>query len=205
MINIIIADDHAIVRKGLDLFLKFEDEVRLVGEANDGEELLKLLSKLKAEVILLDIDMRKMNGITALRALQEDFPDVRIVIMSMHPEEIYGPTVRKLGAQGYISKDADPKEVVNAIRVVAGGDLYFREDLYTVKTPQREKQRKIKLSSRESEVLKLLSIGKFNKDISEELGISDKTVSTYKQRLLNKLQARNVVDLINFAKMYQYV
>lgn len=205
MINIIIADDHAIVRKGLDLFLKFEDEVRLVGEANDGEELLKLLSKLKAEVILLDIDMPKMNGITALRALQEDFPDVRIVIMSMHPEEIYGPTVRKLGAQGYISKDADPKEVVNAIRVVAGGDLYFREDLYTVKTPQREKQRKIKLSSRESEVLKLLSIGKSNKDISEELGISDKTVSTYKQRLLNKLQARNVVDLINFAKMYQYV
>lgn len=205
MINIIIADDHAIVRKGLDLFLKFEDEVRLVGEANDGEELLKLLSKLKAEVILLDIDMPKMNGITAFRALQEDFPDVRIVIMSMHPEEIYGPTARKLGAQGYISKDADPKEVVNAIRVVAGGDLYFREDLYTVKTPQREKQRKIKLSSRESEVLKLLSIGKSNKDISEELGISDKTVSTYKQRLLNKLQARNVVDLINFAKMDQYV
>lgn len=205
MINIIIADDHAILRKGLDLFLKFEDEVRLVGEANDGEELLKLLSKLKAEVILLDIDMPKMNGITALRALQEDFPDVRIVIMSMHPEEIYGPTVRKLGAQGYISKDADPKEVVNAIRVVAGGDLYFREDLYTVKTPQREKQRKIKLFSRESEVLKLLSIGKSNKDISEELGISDKTVSTYKQRLLNKLQARNVVDLINFAKMDQYV
>lgn len=205
MINIIIADDHAIVRKGLDLFLKFEDEVRLVGEANDGEELLKLLSKLKAEVILLDIDMPKMNGITALRALQDEFPDVRVIIMSMHPEEIYGPTVRKLGAQGYISKDADPKEVVNAIRVVAGGDLYFREDLYTVKTPQREKQRKIKLSSRESEVLKLLSIGKSNKDISEELGISDKTVSTYKQRLLNKLQARNVVDLINFAKMYQYV
>ncbi len=149
--------------------------------------------------------MPKMNGITALRALQDDFPDVRIVIMSMHPEEIYGPTVRKLGAQGYISKDADPKEVVNAIRVVAGGDLYFREDLYTVKTPQREKQRKIKLFSRESEVLKLLSIGKSNKDISEELGISDKTVSTYKQRLLNKLQARNVVDLINFAKMDQYV
>ena len=205
MINIIIADDHVIVRKGLDLFLKFEDEVRLVGEANDGEELFKLLSKLKAEVILLDIDMPKMNGITALRALQDDFPDVRIVIMSMHPEEIYGPTLRKLGAQGYISKDADPKEVVNAIRVVAGGDLYFREDLYTVKTPQREKQRKIKLFSRESEVLKLLSIGKSNKDISEELGISDKTVSTYKQRLLNKLQARNVVDLINFAKMYQYV
>lgn len=205
MINIIIADDHAIVRKGLDLFLKFEDEVRLVGEANDGEELLKLLSKPKAEVILLDIDMPKMNGITALRTLQDEFPDVRVIIMSMHPEEIYGPTVRKLGAQGYISKDADPKEVVNAIRVVAGGDLYFREDLYIVKTPQREKQRKIKLSSRQSEVLKLLSIGKSNKDISEELGISDKTVSTYKQRLLNKLQARHVVDLINFAKVYQYV
>jgi DNA-binding NarL/FixJ family response regulator len=193
------------VRKGLDLFLKFQDEVRLVGEASDGEELMKILNKLKADAVLLDIDMPKMNGITALRALQEEFPDVLIVIMSMHPEEIYGPTVRKLGAHGYISKDADPMEVVNAVRQVVGGEPHFREDLYRVKTPQREKQRKIKLSSRESEVLKLLSIGKSNKDISEELGISDKTVSTYKQRLLNKLQAKNVVDLINFAKMYQFV
>jgi DNA-binding NarL/FixJ family response regulator len=205
MINIIIADDHAIVRKGLDLFLKFEDEVRLVGEAGDGEELVKLLLKLAADVVLLDIDMPKMNGISALRVLQEQFPDVKIVVLSMHPEEIYGPTVRKLGAMGYVAKEVEPKEVVVAIRTVAEGNLYFNDELYTVKTPQREKDRKIKLSSRESEVLKLLSIGKSNKDISEELGISDKTVSTYKQRLLNKLQAKNLVDLINYAKMYQVV
>ncbi|MBI1316184.1 response regulator [bacterium] len=205
MINIIIADDHAIVRKGLDLFLKFEDEVRLIAEAADGDELLQVLSRMTADVVLLDIDMPKMNGITVLRTMQEEFPNIKVVILSMHREEIYGPTVRKLGALGYVTKDADPKEVVRAVKEVHAGRLFFREELYTVRTPLREKQRKIKLSNRESEVLKLLSIGKSNKDISEELGISDKTVSTYKQRLLNKLQARNVVDLINFAKMYQFV
>ncbi len=205
MTNVIIADDHAIVRKGLDLFLKFDDTIRLIGEATDGDELFELIKKLSAEVILLDIDMPKVNGITALRRLHEEYPEIKVVVLSMHPEEIYGPTARKMGASGYVSKDSDPKEVVKAIKLVVEGGEHFNEALYTVKTPQREKKRKIKLSNRESEVLKLLSIGKSNKDISEELGISDKTVSTYKQRLLNKLQARNVVDLINFAKMYQFV
>jgi DNA-binding NarL/FixJ family response regulator len=205
MINVIIADDHAIIRKGLDLFLKFDDEVNLIAEAADGDELLDKLGRIDVDVVLLDIDMPKMNGITVMRKMQEEYPEKHILILSMHPEEIYGPTVRKLGAQGYVAKDSDPKLVLTAIKAIAGDETFFNEELYTVKTPMRQKERKIKLSNRESEVLKLLSIGKSNKDISEELGISDKTVSTYKQRLLNKLQAKNVVDLINFAKMYQYL
>ena len=95
--------------------------------------------------------------------------------------------------------------VIQSVVQVMEGKEIFNEALYEVNTPIKEKDRKIKLSTRESEVLKLLSIGKSNKDISEELGISDKTVSTYKQRLLSKLQAKNLVDLINYAKMYQFV
>ena len=205
MINVIIADDHTIVRRGLDLFFKFEDNMRLVGEAGDGEELFRLLKRIEANILLLDIDMPRVNGMTVLRDIADLHPDLKVIILSMHPEEIYGPTVRKMGAKGYVSKDKEPKEVTTAVKTVCEGDEYFTEEHYTVSTPQRQKRRKIKLSSRESEVLKLLSIGKSNKDISEELGISDKTVSTYKQRLLNKLQARNLVDLINFAKMYQFV
>ena len=110
-----------------------------------------------------------------------------------------------MGAAGYISKDDDPKLVIQSVVQVMEGKEIFNEALYKVNTPIKEKDRKIKLSTRESEVLKLLSIGKSNKDISEELGISDKTVSTYKQRLLSKLQAKNLVDLINYAKMYQFV
>ncbi len=205
MVRVIIADDHAIVRKGLDLYIKFQDDVQLVGEVNNGEELSQMLDSIEADVVLLDIDMPKMNGITALRSLKDAHPSVRFLIMSMHPEEIYGPTVRKMGAAGYISKDDDPKQVIQAVTEVMDGKEIFNETLYKVNTPIKEKERKIKLSTRESEVLKLLSIGKSNKDISEELGISDKTVSTYKQRLLNKLQAKNLVDLINYAKMYQFV
>ena len=110
-----------------------------------------------------------------------------------------------MGAAGYISKDNDPKLVIQAISEVMDGKEIFNEAFYKISTPIKEKKRTVKLSTRESEVLKLLSIGKSNKDISKELSISDKTVSTYKQRLLNKLQAKNVVDLINYAQMYQFV
>lgn len=205
MVKVIIADDHAIVRKGLDLYIKFQDDIQLVGEANNGKELCQMLQSKQTDVVLLDIDMPKMNGITALRSLTDAHPTIRFLIMSMHPEEIYGPTVRKMGAAGYISKDNDPKLVIQAISDVMDGKEIFNEAFYKISTPIKEKKRTVKLSTRESEVLKLLSIGKSNKDISKELSISDKTVSTYKQRLLNKLQAKNVVDLINYAQMYQFV
>ena len=158
----------------------------------------------KTDNIIREIQSSKFDD-SYLRSLKDAHPGVRFLIMSMHPEEIYGPTVRKMGAAGYISKDDDPKQVIQAVTEVMDGKEIFNETLYKVNTPIKEKERKIKLSTRESEVLKLLSIGKSNKDISEELGISDKTVSTYKQRLLNKLQAKNLVDLINYAKMYQFV
>jgi len=204
MINIVIADDHAIIRRGLDLFLKFDDEIKLVGEAIDGDELPALLDSVNPDILLLDIDMPKMNGITVLRTLSEDFPDVKIIILSMHPENLYGPTVRKMGVLGYINKEADPRDVIKAAKAVYQGDMHFDESIYKIQTEEKVRKRKIKLSTRESEVLQLLSIGKSNKDISEELGISDKTVSTYKQRLLNKLQARNLVDLINYAKNHLF-
>ncbi len=204
MINIVIADDHAIIRRGLDLFLKFDDEVKLVGEAVDGDELPALLDAVNPDILLLDIDMPKMNGITVLRSLADDFPDLKIIILSMHPENLYGPTVRKMGALGYINKEADPREVIKAIKSVYQGEEHFDETIHKIMMEEKMRARKIKLSTRESEVLQLLSIGKSNKDISEELGISDKTVSTYKQRLLNKLQARNLVDLINYAKNYLF-
>ena len=93
MVKVIIADDHAIVRKGLDLYIKFQDDIQLVGEANNGKELCQMLQSKQTDVVLLDIDMPKMNGITALRSLTDAHPTIRFLIMSMHPEEIYGPTV----------------------------------------------------------------------------------------------------------------
>ena len=198
MIRLLLADDHAVVRKGLQLFIGYEDNLKLVAEASDGEELLQIIKDNEADVLLLDLDMPKMNGITAIRKIKEIAPDLKIIVLTMHPEDIYGKTALQMGASGYLIKDEEPKKLINAINKVYAGEQIFSEDLMSSK----KKNKPIKLSQREIEVLKLLSSGHSNKDIAEELEISDKTVSTYKLRLLNKIGGKSVVDLINFSTNY---
>lgn len=198
MIKLLLADDHAVVRKGLQLFIGYEDNLQLVAEASDGEELIEMINENEADVLLLDLDMPKMNGITAIRKIKEAAPDLKIIVLTMHPQDIYGKTALQMGASGYLIKDEEPKKLIAAINKVYEGEQVFSEDILTSK----KKNKPIKLSQREIEVLKLLSTGKSNKDISEELEISDKTVSTYKLRLLNKIGAKSVVDLINFSTNY---
>lgn len=198
MIKLLLADDHAVVRKGLQLFIGYEDNLQLIAEASDGEELLDMIRNNEADILLLDLDMPKMNGITALRKIKEMAPDLKIIILTMHPQDIYGKTAMQMGASGYLIKDEEPKKLINAINRVYEGERVFSEEILTSK----KRDKPIKLSQREIEVLKLLSTGKSNKDISEELEISDKTVSTYKLRLLNKIGAKSVVDLINFSTNY---
>lgn len=198
MIRLLLADDHAVVRKGLQLFIGYEDNLKLVAEASNGEELLDMIKENEADILLLDLDMPKMNGITAIRKIREIAPDLKIIILTMHPEDIYGKTALQMGASGYLIKDDEPKKLIQAINRVYEGEQVFSEDLLSSK----KKNKPIKLSQREIEVLKLLSNGHSNKDIAEELEISDKTVSTYKLRLLNKIGAKSVVDLINFSSNY---
>lgn len=198
MIRVILADDHAVVRKGLQLFIGYEDNMELVGEANDGESLLPLVSEKEADVLLLDLDMPKMNGLTAVPKILEINPAIKIIILSMHPEVLYGQTALQMGVSGYVRKDEEPKKLIKSINLVHAGEKVFSEELLT----NKRKRRPIKLSKREIEVLKLLSKGMSNKDIAEELEISDKTVSTYKLRLLTKTGGKSVVDLVNFAKSY---
>lgn len=175
----------------------------LAMEAADGEDLQEKLEQKDIDILLLDIDMPRMNGITAIRDIKENYPELKVVILSMHPEEIYGVTARKLGASGYVSKDVDPSEVIKAIKLVIRGDEYFNENLY--RKNRRGEVSAMKLSKRESEVLKLLSNGLTNKEISNQLDISEKTVSTYKIRLMNKLGAKSVVDLVNFGHRFMEV
>jgi DNA-binding NarL/FixJ family response regulator len=195
MINIIIADDHAIVRKGLNLFINYEDDLRMVGEAQDGDELMTLIENTEADVLLLDLDMPKLNGLTVIPRLHRSRPNLEVIILSMHPEEIYGRTAYIKGASGYITKDKGPRHLIHAIRMVQEGEKVFSPDILN----RKRKKRSIKLSHREVQVLKLLVKGYANKNIAKELDISDKTVSTYKLRLLNKIGGHSTVDLINFA------
>tara|TARA_B100000378_G_scaffold277054_1_gene276355 strand:+ start:6106 stop:6726 length:621 start_codon:yes stop_codon:yes gene_type:complete len=198
MIKILLADDHAVVRKGLQLFIGYEDNMQLVAEDSDGDELIEMIQNHEADVLLLDLDMPKMNGITAIRKIKEMAPDLKIIVLTMHPEDIYGKTAMQMGASGYVIKDDEPKKLIRSINRVIEGEQIFSEDILN----NKRKNKPIKLSQREIEVLKLLSSGKSNKEISEELEISDKTVSTYKLRLLNKIGAKSVVDLINFSTNY---
>jgi DNA-binding NarL/FixJ family response regulator len=198
MIKLLLADDHAVVRKGLQLFIGYEENMEIVADASDGDELIEIVKNHKADVLLLDLDMPKMNGITAIRKVRDIDPDLKIIVLTMHPEDIYGKTALQMGASGYLIKDDEPKKLIHSINRVIQGEQIFSENILNSK----KKLKPIKLSKREIEVLKLLSSGKSNKDISEELEISDKTVSTYKLRLLNKIGAKSVVDLVNFSSTY---
>lgn len=197
MIHVAIADDHAVIRRGIQLFISQEAEMTLVLEATDGEDLMDKLRLKRVDVLLLDIDMPKMNGVTAIQNILDRHRNIKIIILSMHPEEIYGVMARKLGASGYVSKDEDPSEVIRAIKKVIRGQEHFAEELY--RKNKNGEIASIKLSKRESEVLKLLGNGMNNKDISNTLDISEKTVSTYKVRLMAKLGAKSVVDLVQFS------
>lgn len=199
MIRVAIADDHAVIRKGLQLFMNEDEDVNLVAEAADGEQLLELLKKIPVDVLLLDIDMPKINGLAILREVEISFPRLKTIVLSMHPEKIYGINARRMGAKGYLSKDNDPKMIIEAIKAVASGKLIFTDEIYNFN--RHGFVSAVKMSKREAQVLKLLVVGRSNKAISEELEISDKTVSTYKLRLMRKVKAKNIVDLVRYAEM----
>jgi two-component system response regulator FimZ (fimbrial Z protein) len=171
----------------------------LVGEAADGEQLLELLKTTQIDILLLDIDMPKINGLALLRDLETAYPKLRTIILSMHPEKIYGINARRMGAKGYISKENDPSMILESVKSVAEGKTIFTEEIYRFN--RHGFVPAVKMSKREAQVLKLLVSGRSNKDISEELEISDKTVSTYKLRLMRKLNAKSIVDLVRYAEM----
>jgi DNA-binding NarL/FixJ family response regulator len=199
MIRVAIADDHAIIRKAMKLFLKKESDIKIVGEAKNGQELLNLLKDKNVDVLLLDIDMPKVNGLAVLRDLDKAYPRLNTLIFSMHPEAIYGVNSRRMGAKGYLSKNANPKDIIHAIKEVYNGNTVFNDDLYKFNRHGYVPQ--VRMSKRESQVMKMLVAGMSNKAIAEELDISDKTVSTYKLRLMRKLKAKSVVDLVHYSEM----
>ncbi|MCX8149638.1 response regulator transcription factor [Thermaurantimonas aggregans] len=202
MTKVIICDDHIMFRKGMILYLNRDKEVEVVGEASNGEELLNMLPNIDADMIFLDIEMPVKNGMAALRDIKKIKPNIKVLMVTMYPEELYGLAARKLGADGYITKSTEPRMILKAVRKIMAGQEYFDRDILARARAKAPGRPVVKLSKRESEVLSLLAAGKSNKEVADELNISDKTVSTYKLRLLKKLKAKSLVDLVNFAKYY---
>ena len=207
MIKVLVVDNHPIVRTGLKLFFESSPDITVIGTLKSGIEIFEFVRRYPVDVIISEIDLPELNGITALRAIKKEHQHLKIIMFSHHPESIYALSTLKAGASGYLSKTADVEKIREAIYRVVNGGTYLSDEMnknIAYDDTRRTSGRMFKrLSTREVEVLKLLSSGKKNKEIAEELQINEKTVSTYKARLYKKLNVSNLVDLINQAKQME--
>ncbi|GAA0749222.1 MULTISPECIES: response regulator [Flavobacteriaceae] len=204
MIKVLVVDNHPIIRTGLKLLFEHSHEIDVIGGVGSGIEIFEFVRRYPVDVIISEIDLPELNGITALRAIKKEHQNLKVIMYSHHPEEIYAISVLKAGASAYVSKTVDTDTLKEAILKVHQGDIYLSNNMakhLTFDEAKKTTSRLYKrLSTREVEVLKLLSSGKKNKEIAMELDINEKTVSTYKARLFKKLKVTNLVDLIHQAK-----
>lgn len=208
MSTILIADHHPITQEGITSLLIDQHELNVIGNVTNGNDLFKSLKIHSPEVLVIEIDLPEINGITALRTIKTEFPRIKILVFSCHPEEMYALSAIKAGASGYLSKTASTEKLFSAILQVTRGGIYLNKNITDrINSGSSNGNGLIakfkRLSTRETEVLNLLSNGKRNKDIAEALDINEKTVSTYKTRLLKKLKVDNLADLINQSRLLQ--
>lgn len=203
MIKIFIADDHILIREGLKKILSLEKDIQIIGETDNSEDIISLVLKTKPDIILLDISFPGKNGLEILKELKISSPDVKALILSMHPEDKFAVRAIKSGAYGYITKESASDELIKAIRKAASGGKYISQNLAEallneINSPEKKKPHEL-LSDREFEVLRLIVSGKSQSEISQKLSLSSSSVNTYRARILKKLNLRTNADLIYYA------
>jgi DNA-binding NarL/FixJ family response regulator len=217
MINIVLADDHVLVRDGIKALLEDQDGITVIDEASNGKEALEVISNNKPDVLIVDIRMPEMNGIEVVANISKHYPDVKTLVLSMHDSEEYVVKSIQAGADGYLLKGASKEEFLKAINIVASGGKYFTGDVSsiimnnfvngnTAKVKQLSNEAKelpFKLTKREKQILNLVLDLKNNKDIAEELQISKRTTEVHRFNLMKKLNAKNLQELTIKAKEYQ--
>ncbi|MEA1786757.1 response regulator transcription factor [Arenibacter sp. GZD96] len=204
MIKILIADNHPIVRMGVKNVLDAVSDFHVVSDVASTSELFAKLEESIPDVIILEMDIPEINGIAALRKIKKEYPDVKVLIYSGQSEDVYALSTIRAGAFGYLSKAAEVDYIISAVRKVSQGNMFITNELAQRlafdEGTQKPRRFFRKLSTREVEVLKLLASGKRNKDVADGLNLNEKTVSTYKARLMRKLNVDNLVDLLQQAK-----
>ena len=201
-IRILLADDHAVVRRGFRLILDSQADCEVVGEARTGREAVALAIALGPDVVVLDVSMPELNGIEATRRIVEQLPRCRVLALSMHRDAVYVREMLRAGAQGYLLKDADDEALIDAVRAVSRGDAYLSPSVAdSVLTDYRRHVTNPLdlLSAREREVLQLISEGRTNKDIAQMLSLSVHTVDSHRSRLMEKLNLNSTGELVRFA------
>ena len=202
MIRIIIVDDHPVVRRGLKQILQEEPDVKVVGEAESAQEAFKIIRTIDCDAVVLDISLPGASGVEILKQLKHEYQKLPVLILSVHPEEQYAVRVMKAGASGYLTKESAPEELVKAIRKIISGGKYISSSLaerLITDIDASGKPRHEKLSDREFEIMRMIARGKAIKKIAEELYLSEKTVSTYRTRLLEKMNMTTNAEIISYA------
>jgi DNA-binding NarL/FixJ family response regulator len=209
VIRIVLADDHTIVREGLKQVLSAAPDLSIVGEAQNGHEVLQRVRELEFDVLLLDMSMPGRSGIELIKQVRGEKPKLRILVLSMHQEPQYAVRAIKAGASGYLTKESASAQLVSAIRKVAGGGAFITdavaEQLALGAMPQTEGPPHNALSDREFQVFRLLVSGKTVSDIAAELSVSVKTVSTHKARIMQKMSMSNPAELIRYALRHRLI
>jgi DNA-binding NarL/FixJ family response regulator len=205
-IKLMIAEDQAIILHSLMILLNSLQNIDVIGTALNGVDLMALLEKEKPDVILMDINMPKMNGIEATKIIDAKMPWVKVIALSMYDHPVYIKKMFKSGAKGFVSKNATKMELGKAIEMVYNGDIYISEEIsrillreYSNASDSDENADYTSLTSREIEIIQLLADGLYTKEIAEKLFISDKTVERHKTNILKKLKLRNTAQLVKVA------
>ncbi|WOK08533.1 response regulator transcription factor [Imperialibacter roseus] len=208
-IRVVLADDHEIVRNGIKILLESEGDLEVVGEASDGQEALDECKNKQPDILIVDINMPKMNGIETIRQLKSYSPTTKALVLSMHEDEEYILQSVEMGATGYLLKGSNKQEFLKAIHTVQKGEKYFTGDISnilvqhylnlrnkTTTSPTPQETGDNALTKREKEILSLIYKGESNKDIAEKLDKSVRTIETHRFNIMKKLDANNLAELL---------
>lgn len=203
MIRIMIVDDHPILRAGLKTLLSEHPDMEVTGEAGSGSEAVKMVQQAEYDIVLLDVTMPDMNGVDALKQIQRHRPELPVLMLSMHPEEQYAINLLRSGASGYVPKEGAPEQLVAAILTVMKGRRYVSPAVADMLAAdldgEANKPLHTTLSEREFQIFCKLAAGQAVSEISTDLNLSVKTVSTYRSRILGKMNMKNNADLTYYA------
>lgn len=204
MIKVIVVDDHQMFIDGISELIKGMPEIEIVGEANNGVDLIDLLSKQAADVILMDVNMPKMDGYEATKKLVSEYPETKVIMLTMHDSSAYIQKLIKAGASGYILKNTGKAELQAAIETVADGETYYSQKvtqriMQGLQKKEKQKNAVVELTDREKDVLKLIAEEFTTHEIADKLCISHHTVESHRKNLIAKLGVRNIAGLVKYA------
>lgn len=205
-LSVVLAEDHETVRKGIKLLINEQSDMEVVGEANNGDEIIELVQKLNPDIVVMDISMPQTNGLRASKKLKRNFPDIKVLMLTRHKDNGYVQQLIQAGVSGYVLKQSAPSELLNAIRVVGAGNSYLDSTItqtvmvgYARQTGSLHGEGNPEITDREEEVLRLTARGYSNKKIAERLSISVKTVDSHKANAMRKIGLKDRVDVVDYA------